>query len=166
MQTCAHSDASHLSESKARSRAGGVIFFGYLLDGTTPNGPVECISVVIDVVLASIGEAEYAAAFKVAQACENIRSVCDDMGYKQSPTEIICDNKCAVSIANDDCKLKRLKAIDMRFHWLRDRVRAEHFVVTWKPGQQNLADFFTKPLAVYKHLIMKKLFVHSPAITI
>jgi hypothetical protein len=139
------------------------MFFGYLQDGITPNGSIECISVIIDVVLASIGEAEYAALFKVAQTCENIRSICEDMGYKQIPTEIICDNKCAVSIANDGCKLKRLKAIDMRFHWVRDRVRANHFIITWKPGVANLADFFTKPLAVYKHLVIKKLFIHSPA---
>lgn len=163
MQLCAHSDASHLSESQARSRAGGVSFFGYLQDGVTPNGSIECLSVIIDVVLASVGEAEYAALFKVARTCENIRSICADMGYPQAPTELICDNKCAVSIANDACKLKRLKAIDMRFHWIRDRVRSNHFIVTWKPGQANLADVFTKPLAVYKHLAMKKLFIYSPA---
>jgi hypothetical protein len=165
MQLCAHSDASHLSESKSRSRAGGIAFFGYLADGETPNGAVECISVVIECVLASVGEAEYAALFKIAQLCENIRSVCEDIGHPQKPTPLICDNTCAVGIANDTCKIKRLKAIDMRFHWVRDRVRQKHFVITWKPGNVNLADFFTKPLAVYKHIACKHLYVHSPAVT-
>jgi hypothetical protein len=164
MQLCAHSDASHLSESKSRSRAGGIAFFGYLADGTTPNGAIECISVVIECVVASVGEAEYAALFKVAQICENIRSSCTDIGYPQQPTTLICDNTCAVGIANDTCKIKRLKAIDMRFHWVRDRVRMGHFVVTWKPGNVNLADFFTKPLAVYKHVACRHLYVHSPAV--
>jgi hypothetical protein len=164
MQICAHSDASHLSESKSRSRAGGISFFGYLKDGKTPNGSIECLSVIIDVILASVGEAEYAALFKTAQLCENIRSICLDMGYSQQPTTIVCDNTCAVSIATDTCKLKRLKAIDMRFHWIRDRVRQNHFIVAWRPGEDNLADFFTKPLAVYKHLAVKKRYIHSPSI--
>jgi hypothetical protein len=164
MQVCAHSDASHLSESKSRSRAGGISFFGYLKDGTTPNGSIECLSIVIDVILASVGEAEYAALFKTAQVCENIRSICQDMGYPQQPTKIVCDNTCAVSIATDTCKLKRLKAIDMRFHWIRDRVRQNHFVVAWRPGHENLADFFTKPLAVAKHLEVKKRYIYSPAV--
>lgn len=164
MQVCAHSDASHLSESKSRSRAGGIAFFGYLADGKTPNGAIECVSTIIECVLASVGEAEYAALFKIAQLCENIRSVCQDIGYPQQPTSIICDNTCAVGIANDTCKLKRLKAIDMRFHWVRDRVRMGHFLVTWKPGDVNLADFFTKPLPVYKHVACRHLYVHSPSV--
>jgi hypothetical protein len=165
MQVCAHSDASYLSESKSRSRAGGIAFFGYLADGKTPNGAIECVSTIIECVLASVGEAEYAALFKVAQVCENIRSICHDIGYPQNATPIVCDNTCAVGIANDTCKLKRLKAIDMRFHWVRDRVRMGHFIIAWKPGSDNLADFFTKPLAVYKHIACKHLYVHSPAVT-
>jgi hypothetical protein len=166
MQLCAHSDASHLSETKSRSRAGGITFFGYLADGKTPNGAIECISVVIECVVASVGEAEYAALFKVAQICESIRSTCSDIGYPQHPTTLICNNTCAVGIANDTtCKTKRLKAIDMRFHWVRDRVRMGHFVVAWRPGNDNLADFFTKPLAVYKHVACRHLYVQSPAVS-
>jgi hypothetical protein len=165
MMLCAHADASYLGESLSRSRAGGIVFFGYLSDGATPNGSIECLSVILSTIVASAGEAEYGALFKVAQICENIRSICDDLGHSQASTNIICDNTCAVGIANDTCKLKRLKAIDMRFHWVRDRVRQGHFTVTWKPGKVNLADFFTKPLAVYMHQDLKKLYVHSPAIT-
>jgi hypothetical protein len=160
----AHSDASYLCESMSRSRAGGIIFFGYLHDGSTPNGSIECMSVILSTVVASAGEAEYAAIFKVAQVCENIRLICQDLGHPQPATTIICDNTCAVGIANDTCKIKRLKAIDMRFHWVRDRVRQGHFTVSWQPGNTNLADFFTKPLAVYMHKQLKQLYVHSPAV--
>jgi hypothetical protein len=164
MILCAHSDASYLCESMARSRAGGVIFFGYLSDGVTPNGSIECMSVILSTIVASVGEAEYAAIFKVAQLCENLRLICLDLGHPQPATSIICDNTCAVGIVNDTCKIKRLKAIDMRFHWVRDRVRQGHFTVTWQPGNRNLADFFTKPLAVYLHKQLKQLYIHSPAV--
>jgi hypothetical protein len=122
------------------------------------------MSVILSTVVASAGEAEYAAIFKVAQLCENVRLICGDLGYPQPATSIICDNTCAVGIVNDTCKVKRLKAIDMRFHWVRDRVRQGHFTVSWQPGKHNLADFFTKPLAVYLHKQVKQLYVHSPAI--
>jgi hypothetical protein len=131
----------------SRSRAGGIIFFGYLKDGTTPNGSIECISTILSTIVASAGEAEYAAIFKVAQLCESIRTTCADLGHIQPATSIICDNTCAVSIVNETCKVKRLKAIDMRFNWVRDRVRQGHFTVSWKPGHQNLADFFHKTIS-------------------
>jgi hypothetical protein len=34
----------------------------------------------------------------------------------------MCDNTCAIGIATDSIKQKRAKAIDMRFHWIRDGV--------------------------------------------
>ena len=36
--------------------------------------------------------------------------------------------------------------MDMRFFWLRDRVKQQQFVVEHIPGQYNVADFFTKAL--------------------
>ena len=38
--------------------------------------------------------------------------------------------------------------MDTRFHWTRDRVRQGQFIVSWRPGLQNLADIFTKALPV------------------
>jgi hypothetical protein len=40
--------------------------------------------------------------------------------------------------------------MDMRFHWVRDRVRQGQFNIQWRPGAVNLADFFTKALPVSK----------------
>ena len=40
--------------------------------------------------------------------------------------------------------------MDMRFFWLRDRVKQQQFVVEHIPGQYNVADFFTKALPKFK----------------
>ncbi len=40
--------------------------------------------------------------------------------------------------------------MDMRFFWLRDRVKQQQFVVEHIPGQYNVADFFTKALPKLK----------------
>ena len=35
-------------------------------------------------------------------------------------------------------------AMDMRMHWIKDRVQQEQFDLQWNPGQNNLADYVTK----------------------
>ena len=69
-----HSDASYHSESEARSRAGGHIYFGNNQNDTIPQAAVSNISVIIPTVASSAAEAEYAAAFIVGQAATSINS--------------------------------------------------------------------------------------------
>ncbi len=45
----------------------------------------------------------------------------------------------------------RIKAIDMRMHWIRDRVRQGQFAITYIPTAENLADYFTKHLDLEDH---------------
>jgi hypothetical protein len=68
-----------------------------------------------------------------------------------------------VGIATDTVKPKRTKSIDMRFHWLRDRVRQGQFRLVWRKGIYNLADFFTKALPVHIHQQLMPLLVRSVA---
>ena len=48
-------------------------------------------------------------------------------------------------------KQKRSKAMDMRFHWLRDRTNRDQFYVYWESGKTNLADYYTKHHPVVYH---------------
>ena len=141
------------------------MWLGDASEPTRVNGAITCISKIIDAVVASAGEAEYAGLFMLAQEAEVLRTTLQDMGYEQPPTTIFCDNACAVGISNDTIKQKRSKAIDMRFHWIRDRVRVGHFIVKWIKGVDNLADFFTKALPIHQHQKIKKIIVHSPEYT-
>ena len=68
------------------------------------------------------------------------------LGYPQPPTTILCDNTTAIGLANDNIKMKRSKAIDMRFHWIRDRVRQNQFYLVYIPTKENIADYMTKNL--------------------
>jgi hypothetical protein len=57
----------------------------------------------------------------------------------------------AIGLANNTVTPKMSKSLDMRFHWLQDRVRQGRFRIVFVPGLQNLADFFTKALPVSRH---------------
>ena len=122
-------DASYLSRPKARSVAGGICYLGNKDSPNHINGAIHAVSSVISSVVASAAEAEYAALFILGQEGEYLRQVQANMGYQQAPTLILCDNQCAVGMATDTVKAKRTKSIDMRYHWIRDRVHQGHFHV-------------------------------------
>jgi hypothetical protein len=161
MNLVIHSDASYLSETKARSRAGG---FHYLsrhpsYDNGLINGPIDIISSIIPTVVSAASEAEYAAQFINKQTGEGIRNILSDLGYPQDTTEIIADNTTACGIVNRQTKIRRSKAIDMRYHWIRDRVDQGHFKVIWQPGGSNIADYFTKTHPAKHYTDMRHIFV-------
>ena len=55
------------------------------------------------------------------------------MVHPQQATPIQVDNSCAAAIANNEIKQKRSKAMDMRLHWMRDRINQDNYIVYWKP---------------------------------
>jgi hypothetical protein len=75
----------------------------------------------------------------------------------------MCDNTSAIGIATDSIKQKRSKAVDMRFHWIRDRGRQAQFIIAHIPTQQNLANYFTKNLPKESHVKFHSFLVHNMA---
>jgi hypothetical protein len=162
MLLLAHSDASYLSRTNSGSVAGGFHFLGKENDPTFFNAPIFCVSTLIPVIVAAVSEAEYAAVFGNAQYACDERSILSSLGYPQPPTIILCDNECAVGLANNTIRPKMSKSINMRLHWVQDRVRLNHFRVVFVPGVDNLADFFTKPLPVYRHNELTPYYITRP----
>ncbi len=158
MTLIGHADASYLSETNARSRA-GAIFYLHSPDHPAINGSIHCHSTIIDVVVSSTAEAEYAALFLAAKEAEELRTTLADLGYSQPTTTLISDNKCATGLVNRQIRAKDSKAFDMRWHWIQDRVAQKHFNITWQPGTANLADAFTKATSVKTHQHFRPLYV-------
>ena len=73
-----------------------------------------------------------------------IRMTLEEMGHKQPATKIVTDNATAAGILNNNMKQVRSKAIDMRYYWVQDRIKQKQFILIWKPGKENRADYFTK----------------------
>jgi hypothetical protein len=161
MQLKGQSDASYLSETMARSRAGMILYFSINEDGTI-NGIIDAASTIIPTVCSSVAEAEYAALFLAGKEITSARHTLHDLGYPQASTTIMCDNSCAVGIANVTVKQKRSKAIDMRYHWIRDQIKQGKITVTWEAGKKNLADFYTKSHPVWHFKLMRVIHVVTP----
>ena len=106
-------------------------------------------------VVSSAAEAELGALFHNAQTACPLRVALEEMGHPQPATPIQTDNSTASGIINDTVKQKRSKAMDMRFYWLRDRVRQGQFHVYWKAGAGNKADYFTKHHPTSHHRTMR-----------
>ena len=96
-----------------------------------------------------------------ARDAVDIRNILSDLGYHQPPTSLLCDNACALGLATNIVRQRRSKSIDMRFHWIGDRIQEHQFQVRWRKGALNLADFFTKILSVTAHKATMPLLVKS-----
>jgi len=145
-------DASFNSRPKGASTAGSFHFLGVASDPSFYNAPISCHSTRIPVVCSSVMEAEYGGIYAAARIATTERQILKSLGYPQPPTPLFCDNECAVQLANQAITPKHSKSICLRFHWIQDRVRQGQFTVVHIPGATNLADFFTKPLPVFRHL--------------
>jgi hypothetical protein len=146
------SDASYLSMPQARSRAGGYFYLSNkshqstTAPTTTPplNGAIHVLSHKLRNVMSSAAEAEVGALFENGQEAVGIRNTLHDMGHAQPPTPVKTDNSTASGISNNTMKQRRSKSMDMRFYWIRDRVQQGQFIIYWRPGTENLADYYTK----------------------
>jgi hypothetical protein len=51
--------------------------------------------------------------------------------------------------------------MDMRYHWLTDRVRQKRFDIYWRPGRENLGDYHTKHHSAQHYKDMRGFILHQ-----
>ena len=76
------------------------------------------------------------------------------MGQPQPPTTVQTDNTTALGVVENTIAPQRTKAMDMRFHWLRDRIQQRQFRHYWMPVPHNKGDYVTKHHATIHHMAM------------
>jgi hypothetical protein len=59
---------------------------------------------------------------------------------------LMCDNTSAISIAKNTVFHKRMRHLERRQHFLRDRVEKGDIEMKYIDTERQLADIFTKPL--------------------
>jgi hypothetical protein len=160
MQLSTESDASFASESKSKSRIGGVFLIGgYGPEGQPINSPLGVFSKIADCHPDSAAEAEYVACHDVVKKGVTLRMTLEDFGFPQvGASENRCDNDCAVKMTNGLVMDRKTKHIDRRYHWVRHELKKGTFTIKWYKGSSNLADFFTKLLNKENHRRFTDLF--------
>jgi hypothetical protein len=103
MQLKIHSDASYLSEPKAKSRIGGFFYLGNTTNSPNKplsNGPILFHTTVLKHVVSSDVEAEFGALFVNAKEGTVTCTALAEMGHNQDATELKTDNTTADGIIN------------------------------------------------------------------
>ncbi len=120
MVLAGHSNASYLSESKARSWTGGHFFMSNNTANPPNNGAILTIAQIIKAVMSLAAEAKVGALYIDCREAIPARHTLEFMGHPQPPTPMQTDNTTALGIVNNNV-IKKLKAIDMKYHWLHNR---------------------------------------------
>ena len=95
----------------------------------------------------STTEAEYVAASSCVQEVLWARQLLDDIGFKQlMATKIMEDNQGCIKLAKNFRTDTRTKHIDIRHHFLRDKINSKEIEMVYCPTEDMAADVLTKAL--------------------
>ena len=90
-------------------------------------------------------EAEYIAANFALQEGLFLRQLLLDMKYPKLQINLYVDNKGAIELGKNPVHHQRSKHIDIRYHFLREKVGDGSLNLLKISSQDNCADLFTKP---------------------
>ena len=157
-----NSDASYLSVPRARSRVGGHFFLSDSTNDSHLNGPIHSLSKILKNVVSSAAEAEITATFENCKEAVMTRQTLEEMGHPKPPTSVQVDNSTTHGFVNEKIKIKRTKAIDMRYHWIIDRKKTGAVLFLpknryWKFGRPS---YQTSPPSHHRH--MRPIILHDP----
>jgi hypothetical protein len=95
----------------------------------------------------STTESEYIAAATASKEAIWLRTLLNEIGHPcNKPTTLYVDNQCSIRLVRNPEFHKRTKHIDVKYHYIRERVENREIEVTFVPTEAQLADIFTKAL--------------------
>jgi hypothetical protein len=136
MVLAGHSNALYLSGSKARSWAGRHFFMSNNTAKSPNNGPILTITQIIKATMSSAAEAEVGALYINCREAIPARHALEFMSHPHPPTPMQTDNTTALGVVNNNV-IKKLKAMDMKYHWIHNRECQGRFQHYWAPGKEN-----------------------------
>jgi len=97
-------------------------------------------------------EAEYMALSDTSRQILWMRSLLEEIGYSIKAIPLNGDNQGAIFMASNPVQEKRIKHIDIRYHFIHQVVSDGKVVLYYIEGDKNPADMFTKNLGHLKFL--------------
>jgi hypothetical protein len=134
-----YSDASYAPEATDRKSTSGYVF---IMNG----GAISWKSKRQPIISLSSMEAEYIAITTAAKEGIWIRKLEKDIKGKSDPIKIFEDNQSCIKTAENIIHNDRSKHIDVRYHWIREKVSNQDIMLQYCQTNDMAADMFTKPL--------------------
>jgi hypothetical protein len=138
----AYADADWAGDlDKRKSRSGYVVLCN--------KSPIIWSSKLQNSVALSSTEAEYVSLSITARDVIWCRTLLCELGFEQSNATVIYeDNDSCIKIANSPRKHPGIKHVDIRYHFIKDRIASKEIILQRKSTTDMVADLFTKQLAV------------------
>ena len=151
-----YSDADCGGDSISRRSTTGIIF----LLGTNKDKPIALnwLSKLQKTVALSSCEAEYMALKEAVKENLYLNNLIKELPYyirdlfdKEIKT-IYTDSQSAIELAKNPLYHARTKHVDIRYHFVREKVLSDEIILKYHPTQSLLADGLTKPISNPKWL--------------
>ena len=98
------------------------------------------------------------AAYEAAREAICIRRVLMELGkYKHKrPITLNEDNQACIKLAENPCAAERTKSMDVKYHFLRERVADGEINMRYCETNEQLADLLTKALPLEKVVYLRR----------
>ena len=127
---------------------------GYVM--TYARGVVLWQSRLQKTVALSTMEAEYMAVVEAGKEIIWMKDFIRELGIQQEEYRLYCDSQSAIHLAKNAAYHSRTKHIQRRYHWIRERVEDQEFVLTKIHTEENQSDMVTKVLTTGKLDVCRK----------
>lgn len=140
-----YTDSDFANDKSDRRSVSGYVFI-------LCNGAVSWASRRQKTTALSTTEAEYVAASEAVREATWWRSFLGELGYDTTtPTPVLGDNAGSVYLAKNNDHHARTKHIDIKHHFIRDRIADNTVTFEHVTTDENVADVLTKALTRNKH---------------
>ena len=137
-----YTDSDYAGLIDGRKSTGGYIF---MLSG----GPLSHQSKLQSTVALSSCEAEYMATTEAGKEALWVARFLACLGFRlpSQPVDLHADNKGAISLTENPEFHRKTKHIEVRWHWIREKVERKEIVISYISTKEMLADGLTKALS-------------------
>jgi len=134
-----YSDANWGNDPDTRRSTTGYLFYlsGGVITWSSKRQPTVALSSM---------EAEYMAHAQVTIEAIWLRNLLSELGFKQKVTTIYEDNQSCIALAKNPIDHQRVKHIDTRYHFIRERIESGEINLEYLPSEDMIADALTKAL--------------------
>ena len=144
-----YTDADYAGCLETRISRSGFVF---QLNG----GPISWSIPWQNVVSLLTAETEYIALAHGTKEAIWLRRILNDLKIPCESIPLLVDNQSAIKQARNLEFHKRLKHIDVRYHFVRDILNKKWISISYVESKEQLADIFTKPLTKQTFCYLRK----------